>query len=129
LTAPRIIRVWLPIRIRSEGNVRQGWRAVAHRKKQHRDEVFLVVGAHQRQLELEPPLRVTLIRIGPRDLDSDNLVAGFKFVRDGVALAVGIDDGDRERIRWRYGQRRSGATAAALCPWKYAVEITVERAR
>lgn len=38
-----------------------------------------------------------------RMLDSDNLAGAFKAVRDGVAEAMGIDDGS-ERLEWRYAQ-------------------------
>jgi hypothetical protein len=35
---------------------------------------------------------VGLLRVGPRLLDSDNLVAGAKALLDGIALAVGVND-------------------------------------
>lgn len=36
-------------------------------------------------------------------LDSDNLPGAFKHVRDGMADALGIDDGDA-RLAWSYAQ-------------------------
>lgn len=50
-------------------------------------------------------LIVTLTRVGPRTLDTDNLAGALKGVRDGVADALGIDDGD-PRITWCYDQRK-----------------------
>ena len=52
------------------------------------------------------PWVVTLTRHGPRKLDDDNLSAAFKRIRDGVADALGVDDGNRRRVRWEYKQRR-----------------------
>jgi len=53
-------------------------------------------------------LVITLTRIGPGTLDSeDNLSAGFKAVRDGIADALGVND-RHPRLRWFYGQERGG---------------------
>jgi hypothetical protein len=53
-------------------------------------------------------LVITLTRIGPGTLDSeDNLSAGFKAVRDGIADALGVND-RHPRLRWFYGQERAG---------------------
>jgi hypothetical protein len=66
------------------------------------------------------PCVVTLTRIGPRELDSDNLAGGFKAVRDQVAICLGVDDGD-ERVRWVYRQERGR-------PREYAIRVRVENA-
>lgn len=52
--------------------------------------------------------RVT--RIGPRRIkdDHDNLCAAAKHVVDGVADALGVDDGDRSKVSWTYAQERGG---------------------
>ena len=60
-------------------------------------------------------LVVTLTRIGARKLDSDNLARSMKAVRDGIADALGIDDGS-DRIEWKYAQEKG----------KYAVKVTIE---
>jgi hypothetical protein len=53
-------------------------------------------------------LVITLTRIGPGTLDSeDNLAGGFKAVRDGIADALGVND-RHPRLRWFYGQERGG---------------------
>ena len=71
-------------------------------------------------------ITVTLTRIAPRKFDGDGVVASCKHVRDGVADALGIDDGD-ERITWLYAQRKAepadGLPAAAR---GYGVRIQVE---
>ncbi len=56
------------------------------------------------------PVRVTLVRVGGKPLDPDNLAGGFKSVQDAVARWLEVDDGDHHRVRWNYHQRlaRSG---------------------
>jgi len=63
------------------------------------------------------PLIITITRIGPRALDSDNVPPSAKALRDGIADALGFvglvrvnargqgNDGD-PRIDWRYSQSR-----------------------
>lgn len=50
---------------------------------------------------------VTLIRIGGRRLDPDNLATSFKPLQDAIAETLGIDDGD-SRIEWQYRQIQRG---------------------
>jgi len=66
------------------------------------------------------PLIVTITRVAPGTLDSDGVVSSQKAVRDGIADALGIDDGS-SRIDWRYGQRKGSKG-------QYAVEIRIETA-
>jgi len=54
----------------------------------------------------DKPCTITLTRIGVRLLDSDNLASAFKHVRDGIADALGVDDGPEGPITWRYEQRK-----------------------
>jgi hypothetical protein len=61
-------------------------------------------------------IRIAFMRWGPRALDDDNLRASLKAIRDGVADALGIDDGD-PRITWEYAQERRKA---------YGVRIRIE---
>jgi len=54
------------------------------------------------------PLVVTIVRIGPKALDGDNLQGSAKGVRDEVARYLGVDDADTEtRVTWRYAQEKS----------------------
>lgn len=62
------------------------------------------------------PATITLTRVAPRRLDSDNLAGSFKAVQDEVAALMGIDDGD-PRITWVYAQRSPSV------PNEYAVEV------
>ena len=49
---------------------------------------------------------VTITRVAPRALDSDNAVGSAKHVRDGVADYLGIDD-RRPDIEWVVKQDRA----------------------
>ena len=51
-------------------------------------------------------------------LDSDNLASSLKAVRDGVADAMGVDDGC-SRIQWCYAQRKGK-------PREYAVLVEIQ---
>lgn len=57
--------------------------------------------------------RVLIVRCGRRLLDDDNLAASFKHVRDGIALELGIDDGD-PAIEWEYGQVRTRGAVGTI---------------
>lgn len=70
------------------------------------------------------PLVITIRRIGPRMLDTDNAARAAKSVRDGIADAVGIDDGD-PGLTWRYEQRRATAGAAGADRYGVEIEITI----
>ena len=60
------------------------------------------------QLVPKPPYRVTIIRLSPRMLDADdNLNIAAKSIRDGVADALGINDGNEKQATWKYGQEQS----------------------
>ena len=49
---------------------------------------------------------VEMTRIAPRPQDSDNLAHSFKAQRDAVALYLGVDDGDTDRLLFVYRQER-----------------------
>jgi hypothetical protein len=112
-----MIRVELPLHIVSESNQRESWQRVAARKKLHRQTARVLMQRHLRPIP-ERPATITLTRIAPGTLDDDNLVGGFKFVRDGVADWLGIDDGS-PMLKWRYAQRKGPAR-------HYSAEVVVE---
>lgn len=108
--------VLIPIRIESEANKRGHWAVKARRAKAARGSAFLAMRAAKVPLQL--PVTITLTRIAPRALDDDNLRAGFKALRDGIADWYGLDDRSPQ-IRWEYGQRKGQ-------PKEYAAEVAVE---
>jgi hypothetical protein len=68
------------------------------------------------------PAVVTLTRVSFGKLDGhDGLPPALKRVVDGIAEALGIDDGG-PFVRWQYAQRRGAKSY-------YAVEVTIERMR
>lgn len=101
--------VELPLRIQSVANLREHWTQRAKRTKAHRNAAMAVP-------KVEIPCVVTLTRMGPRKLDSDNLVGGFKALRDGIADRLGVDDAD-PRVKWVYCQEVSKF---------YSARITIE---
>ena len=81
--------------------------AAKHAAQKH--SAWAVVVAALRQAGVQPsdllPVVVTLTRVSVGRLDDDNLRGALKHVRDGVAKALGVDDGSRF-IRFRYAQRK-----------------------
>lgn len=106
----------VPIRIESTPNLREHWHQRAKRAREHKTAVWYALKAAKAPHTL--PCVVTLTRIAPRTLDTDNNVAGMKAARDGVALWLLVDDAHPE-IAWRYAQR-------AGKPKQYALEIQIE---
>jgi len=98
-------------------NTREHWRARHRRVLREK----LMTAFAWRQLAGATPsgrLVVTLARIAPRALDSDNLAGRMKAVRDQVATCLGIDDGS-DAVEWRYAQRKG-------LPNAHAVEVSVQ---
>lgn len=104
----------LPIKTESL-NTAQHWRTKARRVQRERGATAAVVRVAPKP---KLPVSVTLTRISPRELDSDNAVGALKHVRDGVADAYDVDDRG-PHIRWVYEQRKGAAK-------EYAVEIRIE---
>lgn len=105
----------LPIHVRSTANLREHWSAKAKRAKSHRATVCYVMRG---QPTPALPCIVRLIRIAPRELDDDNLAAGFKSVRDGFADWLGVKDND-PRVSWEYAQFKGR-------PRQYAVRVELQ---
>ena len=109
--------ILLPLRTVSVSNVREHWSARALRAKQHRMVAKVEVVAALKGARSHDQVRtVTLTRLAPRSLDTDNLAASLKAIRDGGADALGVTDGPGG-IAWRYQQAKART---------YGVRITVE---
>lgn len=126
-----VISMTIPLRTVSEANAHTHWRERQKRAKGQRDAAGLfVLSEWQRRYGRRlagllavngiGALAVTLTRIAPRALDSDNLAGSQKHVRDGVADALGINDRD-PRVTWLYAQERGRKG-------EYAVRIDIRRA-
>lgn len=93
----------IPIRTWNTANCRWHWSKKARYAKQCRQAAFLTAKAAGLLTAPDGAFVVRLVRIGKRRMDSDGLAISFKGIRDGLADAMGIDDGD-PRIDWQYGQ-------------------------
>lgn len=111
----QLVRMIVPVKTWSMANMRWHWARRARIARQQRQAAEHLVTA---ALNGRPaaPLRITLTRRAPRRLDDDNLAGALKHVRDGVADALGLDDGDR-RLVWRCLQEHSR---------HYAVRVEIE---
>lgn len=103
----------IPLRV-SSLNAREHWAARARRVKRERGIVRLcwysTDGAGVRALASSRPLRVTLVRVGRRAADMDNVVGGCKGPRDEIASLIGVDDKDgTDGVTWHYEQRVGSA--------------------
>lgn len=99
----RLVQCFLAVRTINESNNRDSWRKRARRVKAQRlaarqRVAACIVGVHL-------PLVVTLTRVGARKLDSDGVPSALKAIRDGVADALGVDDGRDDLVQWRYAQQ------------------------
>jgi hypothetical protein len=128
MTEPGIL-VRIPIRTKNPlngacGNSRLAAVIRARDRAKQRDVTLLIVVAalHARGLEGPElvPATVTFTRVSAGRLDDDGLAASLKGPRDSIAKALGVNDGDREAIRFRYAQRRGPQR-------KFEVEILIER--
>lgn len=109
------IRIELPVELRSVANRRDHPLAAAGRAASERRTAELVTAAALRSspdLRWAPRLLVTIHRAASRSvaLDGDNLARAAKHVRDGIARALRLDDGD-PRLVWRYAQSKPAARA------------------
>jgi hypothetical protein len=105
----------LPIRTYNTANCRWHWAQKAKYAKQCRSHAFLAVRCAGISKPPEGAFVVRLVRIGKKRMDTDGLAISFKGIRDGIAAAMGVDDGNL-RITWQYEQEIGK---------QYAVKITI----
>lgn len=79
-----------------------GWRDMAELKRSQR---YAVKCCMVNRVDEIPalPLTITITRIGPTNLDDDNLASACKYVRDQIADTIGTDDGS-PLYTWKYAQ-------------------------
>lgn len=95
-------------------NERLHWRTKAAGVEKEHAAVFAALYAHHRDL-MCTPVHVTIVRIGKRDLDDDNLAGASKAVRDAVSDWLGTGDGPSDPVTWECKQERG----------EYAVRVEV----
>lgn len=110
----RTVTLRLPLRLVNINNTREHHMVLHRRESRHR---FLArVTLEQATREARRWLvasKVTITRVAPRKMDDDGCVASAKSVRDGVADALGVDDGDPS-ITWSYAQQKGGARGRSV---------------
>ncbi len=112
-----MIAFTIPLRTVSETNQREHHFARHRRRAGQRHDARAFTLRALSGIRWELPLEITLTRVGPtKGLDSDNLPSSCKGLRDGIADALMVDDGDA-RLTWVYAQRRAKA-------WGVEVRIT-----
>jgi hypothetical protein len=118
LGATTYLAVELPLRLSTLGNAKGHWRQKAALAKAHRKTAADVLRS-SRATPPAAPLLVTITRIAPAALDSDNLVGSAKHVRDGIADWLGIDDRS-PLVTWVVEQERGA-------PRTYGARIFITR--
>lgn len=103
----------IPIKLESIANKREHYHARGRRAKKQRADAKLVCP------HFDGKCVVTITRIAPRKLDSDNLAISAKSIRDGIADRLGVNDGDDELVRWFYTQHKGP-------PKTYEVHVLLE---
>jgi hypothetical protein len=117
------LTVTLPIRTVSEANMREHWAKKSRRAKDQRGTARTILGQPQfaalrRHAKNAGRFEITITRIGAKYLDPDNLANSSKHVQDGIADAIGIDDGS-PRLTWFYAQVKGR-------PKEYAVRVEIK---
>lgn len=102
-----------PLHLKSIGNMslgnteRAAYARAAEHRRQHKAgcertrEALARARVHPATLL---PLEVRIIRVSFGHVDDDAVIASAKWLRDGIAEGLGIDDGS-PLIKFRYGQR------------------------
>ena len=123
--AAGVVVVELPgLRLRNPLNERQHWRTVHARGQREKAAVAAVLRG---RVAPTLPVDVTITRVSPGVIaDDDGATASAKHVRDEVSRWLGVDDGDRARVRFVVAQAKGAAavriavgprvTRRALCP-------------
>ncbi len=110
-----MIRV--PLRTVPGQNAREQHYVKARRVKLERDATsWELWRSHAPRPALPCTVRLTRVSPGYRPVDDDNLSGSLKGVRDEVAKWLGVDDGDRSKVRFVYAQRQRE-------PWAVEIEF------
>jgi hypothetical protein len=114
------LEVLLPLRTGRGQNDRHRHWAGGYRQAKREKRVVGYLWPWRRR-DWSFPLLITLTRISPslKEIDDDNLRGSLKYVRDAVAKLLGVDDGDRARVKFDCDQARGD----------WGVRISVEESR
>lgn len=120
----------IPIKTVSEANISEHWTKRAKRRKQQAFLVRHVLAKHKEDITL--PCHITLTRLSPKDLDTDNLPVSMKSITDEIADILvpekggyyktkkgrikalrGHSDSDK-RLSWTFGQEKYKTKAVRI---------------
>ena len=119
-TSLKKVVVDVPLKLASELNMHEQWRARHKRANAQRELIGLTCMSRLAPFrKTATPLVVTIERIAPSALDDDNLVGAGKHVRDAIAEVLGLPNDRDARVTWLYGQRRRRVR-------EYATVVTIE---
>lgn len=129
-SAGRLCSVWVPIKLASALNERGSTRWRGARDKSIRGKFATIAAAILAQHRVKAPCTVVLTRWSSSLLDDDNAAGALKRARDGIADALGIDDGD-SAVVWVVAQHRSkhrGVFVEVYTPGSSASELLLRGA-
>lgn len=114
--APVKLVIDVPVRTRTPGNTRRAWQMDWREAKRQRETAASAAKLALAKLsEAEklaffaaPAVVVQVTRFGSRRLDPQNVFGAVKHVIDGVADALGVDDGN-EWYDWRLPKQEKGS--------------------
>lgn len=119
-----MIKFTVPLKTKNPLNGAQGrsrgavFAKAARRKKERADsKTAALVACGIGWLPPASPV-VGLTRLSPGKLDGDGLQAALKSVRDGIADALGVNDGS-DAVKWVYEQRKCKRG-------QFGVEVSIE---
>jgi hypothetical protein len=106
LAAGWAVELTLPCVVYSVLNAREHWAARKRKFDAQRQTLRAVLreSGFDSWYPLTYPVRVTFTRVGSGKLDSDNLAAAHKALRDELAAWLGVNDGDESSASWHYQQ-------------------------
>jgi len=114
----RLILLLEGYKLPSRANIQEHWTAKAKRTKEQRQGIKTILNTAEFSPKL--PIIVTLCRIAPRQLDSDdNITMAFKAIRDGITDYLGLTNDDDIRLHWKYDQQ-------SAAPRYYAIRVTLD---
>lgn len=98
----------IPVQTVSEANKREHWAPAYRRHMAQLDTAYLHTLHALNGMRFTLPISIVLTRVGKKRMDPDNSAGATKYVQDGIARALGYDDGD-EGLDWHYEQERGEA--------------------
>ena len=113
----KTIRFTIDGHLPSRANERGHWRKRSRLTKTQRQSTYLLAAMKLSRAPkdmLRFPVTVTMTRVSPRLLDSDNISGAFKSIRDGIADALEMDDSPRSPITWKCDQRKGKPPCAEI---------------